>query len=288
MLIDASLVQQLVAGQFPKWADLPVKPVEIGGHDNRTFHLGCEMSVRMPSAKQYAAHVRLEHEWLPKIGPRLSLPVPIPLGKGVPGLGYPWPWTVNEWIQGENASIERISDLSEFAKDLANFLNTLQSIDTTAAPEPGQHNFFRGGELSVYDSETRECIEALQDVIDVSAATSIWESALEVKWDQPPVWIHGDVAEGNLLVDSGRLCAVIDFGQLTAGDPSCDVTIAWTFFSGPSRKAFRTELAVDEATWVRGRGWGLWKALLQLRTHRAGNIEAATKAKRVIRDILAD
>ena len=288
MLINVSLVRQLVAGQFPQWVDLPVKLVEIDGHDNRTFHLGHEMSVRMPSAKQYVAHVRIEHEWLPKLGPRLPLPVPIPLGKGVPGLGYPWPWTVNEWIQGENASIERISDLSEFAKDLANFLNTLQSINTTAAPEPGQHNFFRGGALSVYDSETRECIEALHDVIDVRAATSIWESALEAKWDQPPVWIHGDVAEGNLLVDGGRLCAVIDFGQLAAGDPSCDVTIAWTLFSGPSREAFLTELEVDEATWVRGRGWGLWKALLRLRTHRASNLEAAARAKRVIHDILAD
>jgi aminoglycoside phosphotransferase (APT) family kinase protein len=195
---------------------------------------------------------------------------------------------VNKWLQGDNASIELISDLREFAKDVANFLNALQTISTSNAPQPGQDNFFRGGELSVYDSETRECIEVLKNVIDGQAATSIWESALKAKWDLPPVWIHGDVVVGNLLEHGGRLCAVIDFGGLAVGDPSCDTTIAWTFFSGSSRKTFRAELNVDEATWVRGRGWGLWKALLVLREHRTTNPLEAAYAERVIRDILAD
>ena len=286
--INISLVRRLVAAQFPQWANLMITPVEIDGHDNRTFHLGDEMSVRMPSGKQYMKHVSTEHEWLPKLAPHLPLPIPVPLGRGVPGLGYPWPWSVNKWLQGEIVSIERISDLSEFAKDIANFLNILQTIDTTNAPLAGPDNHYRGGELSVYDSQTRECIEALEDVIDAQTATSIWESALKAKWDRPPVWVHGDVAFDNLLVQGGRLCAVIDFGQLGVGDPSCDVTIAWTFLSGLSREKFRAELNVDEATWVRGRGWGIWKALLELRAHRASNPRKAAKAKGVILDIFSE
>ena len=285
--IDLPLVRRLVSDQFPQWADLAVKPVEFDGHDNRTFRLGDTMAIRMPCAERYA-HGSTEHQWLPKLGPLLPLPVPIPLGEGTPGQGFPWPWSVNTWIEGRNASIERIGDLEAFAGDLADFLNTLQSIDTTNAPAPGPHNFFRGGELSVYDSETRACIDGLRDVIDVDAAISAWESAVETKWDLPSVWIHGDVAVGNLLVADGRLCAVIDFGQLAAGDPSCDVTIAWTLFSGQSRDRFRADLAVDEAVWVRGHGWGLWKALLDMSTQRATHPEAAAKAERVIRDILAD
>ena len=286
--IDASLVKGLVTRQFPMWAHLPIAPVLPGGHDNKTFYLGDEMGIRLPSRDAYAAHVAIEHEWLPKLGPHLPLPIPVSLGKGAPSLDYPWPWSVNRWIEGETASMDRIADIVVFAKDLASFLNALQSIDATGGPGPGLHNFFRGGELAVYDSETRECIDLLRDVIDPYAATSIWEAAVEERSHREPVWVHGDVATGNLLVKDGRLCGVIDFGQLAAGDPSCDVSIAWTLFSGKSREVFRAELAVDEGTWVRGRGWGLWKALLQLQKHRSYDPREAARAERVARDILIE
>lgn len=288
MQINVSLVKRLVSSQFPIWSDLAIRPVEVSGNDNRTFRLGEDMSVRLPSAQCYAAHVRTEQVWLPKLAPHLPLPIPIPLVMGQPEFGYPWHWSINRWLNGENATFERINDLDEFARDLADFLNTLQGIDANSAPRPGQENFFRGGDLSVYDSQTRECISELRDVIDTGAATAVWKSALEAKWKKPPVWIHGDVAVGNLLVEKGRLSAVIDFGQLAAGDPSCDVTIAWTFFSGTSRDGFRAALSVDEATWVRGRGWGLWKALLQLQRHRDTAPAESAKAKRVIIDIITD
>ena len=173
MLIDVSLVRRLVADQFPDWSDLPIKPVELSGNDNRTFHLGEEMGIRLPSAKRYAAHVNTEQVWLPKLAPHLPLPIPVPLAMGEPAHGYPWRWSINRWIKGENAAIERINDLSELARDLANFLNTLQTIAANGAPPPGQDNFFRGGELSVYDPQTRECIRELEDVVDAQAATAI-------------------------------------------------------------------------------------------------------------------
>jgi aminoglycoside phosphotransferase (APT) family kinase protein len=243
----------------------------------------------MPSGRWYAAHVPFEHEWLPKLAPHLPLPIPLPLGEGVPGHGYPWPWSVNTWIHGRNASIDLIDDLVEFASALARFLNALRSIDAAGAPAPGQHNFFRGGDLSVYDAEARACIEALRGSIDADAATSAWESALAATWDGQPVWVHGDVAAGNLLVDErGRLRAVIDFGQLAAGDPACDVTIAWTLFAGPSRDAFRAMLDLDELTWLRGRGWALWKAMLERRAHRSPRSPEAKRADRLIGEIIQD
>jgi aminoglycoside phosphotransferase (APT) family kinase protein len=285
--LDVALVRQLIADQFPQWADLGIRPVETDGHDNRTFRLGDEMSVRMPSAERYAAHVEIEQEWLPKLGAELPLPIPIPVGRGKPGREYPWAWSVNRWVPGETASIDRIVDMNEFATDLADFLTALQSIDSMRAPRPGRHNFFRGGGLSVYDPETRDCIGDLEDRVDSVAASSVWESALEARLDTPPVWIHGDVAEGNLLVEGGKLCAVIDFGQLAAGDSSCDLAIAWTLFSGPSRETFRTRLAAGAGAWARGRGWALWKALLELRAHRERSSPRAARAKRIIGDVLA-
>lgn len=287
--IDVSLVRRLVAAQLPRWADLPIKPVEVGGVDNRTFHLGEDMTVRLPSGPWYALQVEKEQRWLPKLAPLLPLPIPVPLAMGVPADGYPWHWSVYRWIEGETAASGRIADMRQFATELAEFLVALQRIDATGGPPPGRHNFFRGGPLAVYDAETRQAIAALEGKIDTDAAGKVWETALEATWRGSPVWFHGDVAWGNLLVDKGgRLCAVIDFGTSGVGDPSCDLAIAWTLFGGESRDAFRAALGLDEATWARGRGWTLWKALITL----AGSIDTdpseAGTARRVIDEVLAD
>jgi aminoglycoside phosphotransferase (APT) family kinase protein len=262
--ITPALVASLVAAQFPQWADLPVRPVELDGWDNTTYRLGEEMSVRLPSADRYTLQVDKEHRWLPILARRLPLPIPEPLVKGVPGCGFPRPWSVYRWLEGEPATVERIANLVEFAAELAGFLDALYRIDPSGGPPPGMHNFFRGGPLTTYDTETRNAIADLGDEIDTDGAREVWEAALGATWYGSPVWVHGDVGASNLLVDKGRLSAVIDFGGLAVGDPACDVTIAWTFFSGQSREAFRAWLPVDGATWARGRGWALWKALITL------------------------
>ncbi len=208
--IDVSLVRRLLAAQFPHWADLPIRPVEVGGIDNRTFHLGAHMTVRLPSAAAYALQVEKEHQWLPRLAPLLPLPIPLPLAKGAPADGYPWQWSVYRWLEGETATVERIADLRQFATALAQFLVALQRIDSAGGPPPGRHNFFRGGPLAVYDAETRQALAALEGKIDTDAASEVWEAALAASWQGSPVWFHGDIAWGNLLVEDGRLSTVID------------------------------------------------------------------------------
>ena len=289
--IDVSLVERLIATQFPQWAHLPVKPVASGGWDNRTFHLGKDMTARLPSAQPYAAQVEKEHRWLPILAPLLPLPIPVPLARGVPAEGYPWHWSVYRWLEGENAAVERIADARQFTIALARFLAALQRIDPAGGPPPGQHNFYRGGPLSIYDAETRQAIAALGDSIDAAAVTAVWETALKATWHGSPVWLHGDVSGGNLLVNEGRLIAVIDFGCSGVGDPACDLTIVWTFLSNlakESRETFAAELPLDDATWARGRGWALWKGLITLVQHRTTNLSEAGKAHRVIEEVLAD
>ncbi|RWK08050.1 MAG: aminoglycoside phosphotransferase family protein [Mesorhizobium sp.] len=285
--IDTDLVRRLVDAQFPKWRHLPVSPVASGGWDNRTFHLGDEMTVRLPSAAPYSLQVEKEHRWLPQLAPHLPLPIPMPLAMGEPTADYPWHWSVYRWIEGETAKTGQITDLRAFALSLADFLVALKRIDPAGGPAPGQHNFHRGGPLRVYDGEARLAIAALEGEIDTQAATIVWEAALAATWQGSPVWFHGDVAWGNLLVDEGRLSAIIDFGTSGVGDPSCDLAIAWTFFEGESRKVFRDRIAVDDATWARGRGWTLWKALITLAGHDANQAEAE-KSRRVIDEVLAD
>lgn len=246
------------------------------------------MTVRLPSAAGYALQVEKEHRWLPRLAPRLPLPIPVPLAKGVPSAAYPWQWSIYQWIDGESVTLERVADLSQFAITLAQFLAALQHIDATDGPPAGQHSAFRGAPLAVYDTETRNALAILGGTIDSAAAWAVWETALKATSPGSPVWFHGDIAAGNLLVENGQLSAVIDWGCSGVGDPACDVVIAWTLLSGESRDAFRTTLPIDHATWARGRGWALWKALITLAEYMHTDPLKAGQARRVIDEVLAD
>ena len=255
------LVQRLVTAQFPQWAGLPVLPVATEGWDNRTFHLGAEMSVRLPSASPYSLAVEKEQRWLPVLAPQLPLQIPVPLAKGVPGEGYPYVWSVYRWLDGETANRSNVADLTRFGAALADFLAALQRVDPTDGPGPGLHNWYRGGTLATYDTLTKGSLETLRDHCRTDLARDIWQTALQSRWEGPSVWFHGDIAQGNLLVNDGVLTSVIDFGTCGVGDPACDLAIAWTLLTGKSRTAFRRGLSVDDETWARGRGWALWKTL---------------------------
>lgn len=288
--ITAGLVSRLVASQFPDWAGLPVRPVDAGGWDNASFRLGDTMSVRLPSSAAYVESIKKEQRWLPVLAGQLPLPIPVLLGKGKPECGFPRPWSVHQWIDGDPTRYKPpLADMPQFASDLAGFLAALYRIDATGGPGPGQHNFFRGGPLTVYDAETQGSLAVLEGHIDTDLAAEVWRAALAAAWDGPPVWFHGDAQPGNLLLDHGRLSAVLDFGTSGVGDPSCDTTIAWTFLSGDSTRVFKERLPVDSATWVRGRGWAIWKAMLILiRDLEAGDRDDAAYTTNVIGKILAD
>lgn len=286
--IDVPLVARLVAGQFPEWVHLPVRPVALSGWDNRTFHLGDDMSVRLPSAEGYALQVEKEHAWLPCLAPHLPVPIPEPLAMGQPTHEYPWPWSVYRWLPGEPVATAPIADRTRLAVDLAAFLNVLYRIDATDGPPAGPHNFWRGGPLAVYDEETRAALRALDGQIDTDTSREVWETALASHWERGPVWTHGDIAVGNLLVEDGRLSAVIDFGSSGVGDPACDLAIAWTFFGGESRAAFRVALQLDEGTWARGRAWTLWNALILLAGRAETNARESLTSQRIIDEVLAD
>jgi aminoglycoside phosphotransferase (APT) family kinase protein len=288
ILIDTPLVRRLVAAQFPQWADLAVRPVQHDGWDNRTFRLGDDLSVRLPSAASYAFQVEKEQRWLARLAPHLPLPIPTPVAMGRPGEGYPWHWSVYEWRSGDIATHAPIADLTAFAVTLADFLTALQRVDADGGPPPGQHNFFRGGPLTVYDKEARWALAELEGRIDTETAGAVWEAALSAAWTGDPVWFHGDVASGNLLVEDGRLNAVIDFGTSGVGDPACDLSIAWTMFSGESREAFRATLPLDRGTWARGRGWTLWKAMIVAAEMPGTDRLEVEKSRRVIAEVLAD
>ncbi|WP_328580942.1 aminoglycoside phosphotransferase family protein [Streptomyces sp. NBC_00370] len=286
--IDAALVERLIAAQFPQWGGLPVTPVSVDGWDNRTYRLGERLTVRLPTAAGYVPAVAKENRWLPLLAPSLPVPVPPVLGAGVPGEGYPFPWSVRGWLDGETAQPERVGDWRQFAISVAEFLLALQRCDATGGPLGGEHSWYRGASPAHYDDETRRCLTALKGLIDTERAAAVWEAALATEWTGDPVWFHGDIAPGNLLVKDGKLAAVIDFGTSGVGDPACDLVIAWGMLSGDSRDAFRRTVAQDAGTWARARGWALWKAMLVLSQSVGSDPALAAVNRHIIGEVLDD
>ncbi len=289
--ITASLVAELVKHQFPEWANLQIVPVKLSGHDNRTFHLGKSMLVRLPSMQKYSQQVLKEQKWLPILAKHLSVSIPEPIGMGFSSEDYPWSWSVYKWIEGENSDTLQSADQSQFALDLIQFLKELHKIDPNGGPRPGAHNFYRGANLTVYDAETRSAIAKLGDsgLIDVDSVTRVWQDAINASpWFGNPVWVHGDLSAGNILVKNRKLAAVIDWGAMGVGDPACDLVIAWTFLEKESRDIFKSNLGLDSDTWLRARGWCLWKALITLVKLKDKASPEALKHLMIIKELLED
>lgn len=261
--VDAALVRQLLQDQFPEFSVLPVEPLEDDGWDNWTFRLGAHHKVRLPSDAAYAAQAEKEFAWLPKLAPHLPLAIPKPVALGMPNAHFPWSWSIYEWIAGAPLGRQADLDRNRLAGDLADFLKALWVTDRTGGPPPGAHNFYRGGDvIDVYGPEARAALSKLAGSIDLAGAVDLLNRAAASTFEGEPVWVHGDIAVGNLLVRDSRLAAVIDFGSSAVGDPACDLAITWLYFDGESRAKFRDAVAVDKACWARARAWALWKAAI--------------------------
>jgi aminoglycoside phosphotransferase (APT) family kinase protein len=284
--VDDDLVRRLIAGQFPQWAGLAVRRWPSGGTVNAMYRLGDEMVVRLPLVAGGAKDVLLELEWLPRLAPHLPTRIPEVLGAGEPAAGYRWPWAVYRWLAGEHPEPGVLDEPVLLAEDLAEFVTAMRSVTLADAPKA-----YRGGPVSSLDAATRAAIKELREIpqedVDCDAATEVWEEALRAPcWDGPPVWLHADLMPGNLLTDGGRLASVIDFGCTGVGDPACDLFPAWNLLPAGARGIFRDALAVDDATWIRGRGRTLSQALIALPYYRTTNAAMARNARHVIRAVL--
>ncbi|MGW7448963.1 aminoglycoside phosphotransferase family protein [Kitasatospora sp. NPDC054795] len=284
-VVDAALVRRLISVQFPQWERLPITPVPAPGADNAMFRLGPELAVRLPRVEWAAGGLRREQQWLSRLAPRLPLPVPAPLAVGRPAAGYPWEWSVLHWLDGANPAVNALAAPQALARDLAGFVNALRAVDPAGAP-PSQ----RSTPLASRDGATRAAIAQLSGSIDTGAATTLWDKALRLpEYAGPPVWMHGDLTPGNLLLaPTGRLSAVIDFALMGVGDPTADLIVAWNLLPAAARPAFRAALRADEAMWARGRAWAFSIALVTIPYYRHTDQALTANARHVVREVLAD
>ncbi|WP_196465340.1 aminoglycoside phosphotransferase family protein [Streptomyces spinoverrucosus] len=282
--LDAQLVRRLIAGQFPQWAELPVRRLESSGTENAMFRLGGELVVRLPRHPGAVGDVEHELRWLPELGPRLPLDTPRPVGRGEPGAGFPFPWSVYGWLEGSNPVAGALDEPERLAEDLAEFVVALRRVDADGGPP--NH---RGVPPATRDEPTREAIAQLEGRVDTDAMTALWEEALRApEYAGPAVWAHGDLSPGNVLVSEGRLTGVIDFGVAGVGDPAVDLIVAWNLLPAGARETFRQAVGADDAEWARGRAWALSISLIQLPYYWETNPPLAANSRHVIGEILAE
>lgn len=255
--IDSALLGELLDEQFPTLASLP-RTFVAEGWDNVLWRLGRDLVARLPRRAVAAELVEREQIWLPELAPRLPITVPVPLYRGAPSVGYPWPWSICRWTPGRTAA--DLPPGPDAAGQLGGFLRALHQ----PAPPEAPPNPWRGVPLHARDERTRDSLTTLAGHVDVPALARAWQEALDVlPWDLPPVWLHGDLHPLNVVVDDNpttggpAILSVIDWGDLTSGDPACDLAIGWGLFDPARRAEFRRDAGCDGPTWARARGWAL-------------------------------
>jgi len=287
--IEAPLVRRLLHSQFSGWDVQSIIRLPSHGTDNALFRLGEAHLIRMPRIHWAARDPIKEHEWLPRLAPHLPLEVPVPLTLGQPDCGYPWHWTICPWLEGMTRAVNETVDPIQTALDLADFIRALHALDASDGPMPDEAGSSRGVPLRTRDSAFREAHAQLDGSFDKRRILSLWNEVLQTpEWASSPVWIHGDLQEGNLLFRADQLAAVIDFGGLAVGDPACDVMAAWLYLSAEAREPFREALDIDDATWMRARGWALSVGVIAYPYYKHSNPKLASIAKRAISEVLSD
>ena len=281
--------QGVLADQHPDLAGLPVR-VGGSGWDNATFRLGDDLAVRMPVRGIGDVLAANEQAWLPHLAPRLPLPTPVPVRTGHATDAYPWRWSVVPWIPGRPALHAPPEDPVESASVLGEFVRALRA---TAPPE-APPNPYRGQPLAERATLTVAHLDSLGDDhpdqagLDAAELRACWEWHVAVPvWTGEPQWIHGDLHPLNLVVDRGAIAGVLDFGDVTSGDPATDLFAAWVLFDGAARQRFLDLTADDEAMRRRGRGWALAMAAAYLANREDHNV-LRPLGRRTIEAVLAD
>jgi aminoglycoside phosphotransferase (APT) family kinase protein len=285
--ISVDLVRRLLASQQPDLAQLPIGQMP-NGWDNFLCRLGDELIVRLPRRALAADLVLHEQRWLPVLAPRLPLAIPAPVRVGVASAEYPWPWSIVPFLPGQAAALHAPADPRDAAVSLGRFLGALH---TPAAPE-APANPYRGVPLAARSPAVIARMRQLGGLIDGKAAMAAWEAALAAPvWDGSPVWLHGDLHPANILVREGRISAVIDFGDITAGDPASDLSVAWMILPADCYGAFRdgyrdiNRHRLSDDTWMRARGWALALAVAFL-ANSADNRMMADIGRRTMAAVL--
>jgi aminoglycoside phosphotransferase (APT) family kinase protein len=296
--IDAGLVRSLLGTLSTSYDALALSRLESSGSTNALFRLGDDLLVRLPRQPGGTATIEKERRWLSYVAPALPVPVPEVVAVGAPGFGYPERWSVVRWLVGDRPAPPAPGEppRHRLAGDLAGVVTGLRGTDVPeAATRDDDLRWYRGQPLSTMDGPTRAGLAACRDIggldLDLGACRELWDRAMALPGAHDaagPCWFHGDLVAENLLVRDGRLAAVLDFGGLSVGDPTVDLVVAWELLDRTARDTFRELVAVDDATWLRGRAWALALAVMTFPYYWATMPDRCTQRLALARAVLAD
>jgi aminoglycoside phosphotransferase (APT) family kinase protein len=257
--ITLELARDLLRGQHPDLADLPIEVAE-NGWDNVVMRLGADLALRLPRRAVAAGLLSNEQTWLPVVAAGLPLPAPVPVRIGKPALGYPHPWSVVPWFDGAP------SDLAPPGADQGGVLAAFLSALHQPAPDKAPFNRFRGVPLAERAEAFETQFTASERLVGaLPRVRYLWDEALAAPIDLPRTWFHGDLHGRNLIVRDGRLAAVIDWGDMAGGDPACDLAAVWMLLpDAGARRAAMAAYPASEMTWTRARGWAALMSVMLL------------------------
>lgn len=287
--VTVDVVRRLVSDQFPDWALLPITPVRMEGTVNAIFRIGDGLAARFPlqprDVEATRQGLRSEADAALELLHQTSFAVPEPVAIGEPSAGYPLPWSVQTWLRGTTASQQDPSESSEFAHDLAEFIQQVRAIDVRGRSFAGNG---RGGDLRSHDEWMELCFDQSEQLFDVPRLRRIWARLRELPRESPDLMTHGDLIPGNVLVDHGRLVGILDVGGLSPADPALDLVSAWHLLDTGPRKVLRKDLQCDELEWKRGKAWAFEQAMGAGWYYQSSNPPMSRMGHRTLERILAD
>ncbi|WP_180898179.1 aminoglycoside phosphotransferase family protein [Martelella soudanensis] len=286
--VSLAMAGALICAQFPRYRDLPVKPLAVGT-DHAIFRVGSKIAARFPRRREQAetCRIRLEAEArsLAELAACCPVPCPEPLGLGRPGHGYPMFWSLQTFLPGEIATPAGLARSDAFADDIARLIASLRRADTKARHFDGRG---RGGSLTDHDAWIATCLENSRGLLDVARLSALWARLRLLPPGGPDAMSHRDLIPANLLVKDGRLAGVLDGGAFGPADPALDLVACWHLFDTSRRARVRQSLGSDEVEWQRGAAWAFAQAIGLVWYYEQSNPDMAALGRSTLARLLDD
>ncbi len=275
--IDAALVRVLVDHQFPEFSDLEISFLG-SGWDNENYRLGTAYQVRLPRRATAAPSLEKEMAWLPQLAPLLPLPISAAIRAGQPSALFPWHWCIIPWYEG---GIGGGLDAGEAPK-LGDFLRILHEQPTDSIAT----STYRGMPLIEKNDQVQALLQRLRKAAPQLVndhIAGLWQAALDAPFPTAQCFLHGDMHPLNVVIDQGRISAIIDWGDLCKGDAATDLASFWMLFGDPAARAEGlARYGADADTIVRAKGWAVMLGLILLDTGLASDAHYLRHGRQIL------
>ncbi len=260
VVVDENQARALITHAFPELSDSKLTFVGAGW-DNTAWRAD-DIVFRFPRRGIARALMQTETMVLPRIAPKLPLPITAPTHIGEPTDDYPYPWAGYRWMPGETGCRAQHINASASAHSLGAFLRVLHSLPT-AVPGDDWRGNVRGQVTKLTRTLDLMTPGTLQDVAAIQTQIGALEHT--PMHSGPDVLCHGDLYARHVLFTDGTPSGVIDWGDVHRGDPATDIAVAFMLFEPEHHGEFRAAYGpIDTDTWRRARFRALFSGVYQV------------------------